>query len=173
MKKPRRATLVLWFVVVAVVAVLNPLVPPVWEWVTTTTIPIPLNAYILPAGLDPWGQHYPWGQNNALLYGTGSRHLIRGWETVKRGRGNRHGPLVAYYVENGHKAIEGVYENGNLVWVTKWKLDGRVMSLAQDVRNVGGSTGQVEIKATHPWWWGVQDQTEPTDPQWIAEHGKQ
>ncbi len=58
------------------------------------------------------------------------------------------------------------YEDGRCVRQTKWSIDGTVIH-----QSVWTST-DVETRSEPPWWWGVQDQTSPSDPQWIAEHGK-
>ena len=52
--------------------------------------------------------------------------------------------------------------------ITVWGQDGKIA--------MQGSARAGKILVANlepPWLWGVTDQTEPTDPQWIAEHGKQ
>ena len=74
-----------------------------------------------------------------------------------------------WYVENGFLASE--YEWGRnkvgrilILKATEWSFNGTIMLQIGEIRS---------RKESSPWWWDVQDQTEPTDPQWIAEHGKQ
>ena len=77
------------------------------------------------------------------------------------------GKYIGYYIENGFKAKDGMYQDGLPVAVTQWNFDGTInVQVTQE-------KGEVVFKKSPPWLWGVQDQTEPTDPQWIAEHGKQ
>ena len=86
-----------------------------------------------------------------------------------------------YYVENGFKAHESEYwpYSGVSLRSTMWRFDGSVASQSRcddDPGHVkepylsGLVSDQSNIEP--PWWWGVKDQTSPSDPQWIAEHGK-
>ena len=97
------------------------------------------------------------------MWGESTEYQVRGWETIWRWKKNRHGSLVAYYVENGFKAIEEVYENGE-VRITRWRNDGRLMD--QEMRNFEKSD---EDDTTGPWLWGKSDQTKPTAPWWDHE----
>ncbi len=72
------------------------------------------------------------------------------------------GTTEGYYVQNGMKAQEINKVGGGTIW----NFDGTVRRQIQ-------FRGSKANKTSAPWWWGVQDQTEPTDPKWIAEHGKQ
>ena len=75
------------------------------------------------------------------------------------------GKAVAHWISNGLKGCEWEFEEGIPIRSTTWGLDGSVQTQA--------SNQPGEIKTSPPWLWNVTDQTEPTDPQWIAEHGKQ
>ena len=103
-------------------------------------------------------------------YTTPGKFVVRG--TVKRWgkyKGNTHGCQVIWHW-NGLKARQGETLNGlGDGVVTYWSQDGRIV---KQERYVIGR-GLVETKKETPWWDGVTDQTEPNDPQWIAERGKQ
>ena len=83
-----------------------------------------------------------------------------------------HGTSIMFYEENGYKAMEGLWRNGTAIKSTSWNPDGTISN--QHRYNWQDVPGQQwdEMKTSPPWWWGVEDQTSPSDPQWIAEHGK-
>ena len=59
-----------------------------------------------------------------------------------------------------------------LARTTSWFPDGTVELQMDWKRDESGRSHPIHI-AEPPWLWNVTNQTEPTDPQWIAEHGKQ
>ena len=82
------------------------------------------------------------------------------------------GREVAYYVGNGFKARERLVV-GAEQRTTKWNYDGKVRE--QSVW-IGDDFGEQSVwidlpggwmgKHSPPWWWGVEDQIEPTAPWW-------
>ena len=118
-------------------------------------------------------------------FGSGDGHPSRGWVMVIRGRKRSQYQCFAYFVENGFKSLET--KPGNLLIETHWKFDGtisyqqRIVDKPLDqlpppvLRNHRGQAAQaagrttlkmIEIKNSPPWWWPVDDQTEPTAPWW-------
>ena len=106
-------------------------------------------------------------------------HPFRAWKTFRRWSDPliAHGSFVIYYVENGMLAFEGeMYGRVGHEFpsqTTMWNFDGTVQQQVK-VTGLDGLGGQIlNARVSAPWLWSVQDQTEPTDPQWITEHGKQ
>ncbi len=124
---------------------------PLWEWATTKEIRVQ----------DSFSD-----EEMNVLDGP-----VRGWVRVKRGSHERHGGLLAYYVATGRKAIDGEFRKHTGLRQTIWNGDGTVK---RQLRNIDDQDNWIwlETKESPPWWWGVKDQTSPSDPQWIADHGK-
>ncbi len=94
-------------------------------------------------------------------------HAVCGWATVKRWTDPpvQHGNLVCYIGENGFKAKEEEYKDGDATKGTEWNFDGTV---SRQIRSPWGRG-----RTSPPWWWGVKDQTEPTAPWWPWWNEKQ
>ena len=90
-----------------------------------------------------------------------------GWYRKLRWSEARYGYCVLYYTKNGFKARESDMRHGKIIWATDWLPNGEVSCQIQL-----SSGGMEEEKLSPPWWRDVEDQTSPSDPQWIAEHGK-
>ena len=69
-------------------------------------------------------------------------------------------------MKSGLVQSETWYEDGRRVRETSWGIFGTVL-----FQTVWTGT-DVETSLDPPWRWGATDQTSPSDPQWIAEHGK-
>ena len=95
-----------------------------------------------------------------------SRPGTRGFEVRNRWTGTLH-RAASWYEDNGFK-YSVTFLDGSEFCVTNWNHDGSVDS---QMRNRFGKI-QTRFNTAPPWWWGVQDQTSPSDPQWITEHGK-
>ena len=82
----------------------------------------------------------------------------RGWRTEYRWSGRVHGRLVMWDLESGFKSIDCEFRNGTEIQSTVWRIDG----------TVAYQTWETEkgTKFIPPWWWGVENQTEPTAPWW-------
>ena len=76
-----------------------------------------------------------------------------------------HGSFVTWHPSTGFKAVQAVCDYGSSVRQTIWYPDGRVLMQS---RGHKGDADYEEMKSP-PWWWGVQDQTEPTSPRWGKE----
>ena len=71
------------------------------------------------------------------------------------------------------KSVEAAIKNDIFWRVTKWDINGKVVSqrfihprnLDLDPSSWKFMT-MSETKTSPPWWWGVTDQTEPTPPWW-------
>ena len=141
MKKPRRATLVLWIVVVAIALVTTSLwlnEGPLWRWVILKRVDEEYS--------DPV---------------TG--HVLRGWQIRLRFRDLSYWrEAKMWYVKNGYLAQD--WHKGFESRVTSWNLDGTVRN--QVIHRPDDPT---TLKKTPPWLWGVTAQTEPTAPWWDHE----
>ncbi len=137
----------------AVVAVAVLLWEPVWWWATTKKV-----------------AYYPGPGGGASTSTVVSRDRplhktaqVRGFKTVKRwSPSEQHGVARVWYVESGFVAREDWYEDGGCVRTTKWAIDGTVLH----------QSSRTGFHSEPPWLWDATDQTSPSDPQWIAEHGK-
>lgn len=87
---------------------------------------------------------------------------IRGWYTVRRFGGEKHGLQVMFYEKTGFIAFEGFYDDGRPVRETHWNYHGK---LIQQVRKDPGKP-DAEWKSGPPWWWDKEDQVDPTAPWW-------
>ena len=87
-----------------------------------------------------------------------------------------HVHVRSYFLSTGYQSSDEKWRNGKVSGATIWSPDGKV-KMQQRWENsewLGRyDRGSSVLYGGPPWWWGVQDQTKPTDPQWIAEHGKQ
>ncbi len=105
---------------------------------------------------------------DSIYEGTRDGHAVVGHDTIYRFTGELHGDSAAYwaayYQENGFKALEEHRDGEVMNKTTMWGFDGRVKT---QIRFPEGKP--VETKDAPPWWWGVQDQTEPTAPWWGKE----
>ncbi len=160
----RRGKVVALVLAVALVAVAVPLAVPVWWWVSTTRVEM--------------SSHIP---GRPLLFRS---QRISGWRTVKRwSRPDvqgppssqadlyySHGKSVAFYSESGFKAWEADCVQGRPIHFTVWSLEGKV--LYQDLYEYNSGSRVCQQVSSPPWRWSVGDQMAPSDPQWIAEHGK-
>ena len=88
---------------------------------------------------------------------------VRDWDKVGRWTEHRtlHGTQRAWFVETGTLAWDCEYRNDSIIRGTEWRKDGTVWRQAH--RDVPG------LKIAPPWWWGIEDQTEPTAPWWEEE----
>ena len=177
MKKPRRATLVLWIVVVTVVGVLttfyvtdNPLRNRIFTktLVGNTRIPPSLGERAAFGWRSEESERI--GEQMALhpvrvKDGT-SMPVVKRWPLLPLP--NWKNKSTCYYLENGMVAAENWNDDGSISCFNKtlWGFDGNVF-LQTRITEDG-----FEYRHSPPWWWGVHDQTEPKDPVWIAEHGK-
>ena len=144
--RPRRAKVALLLVALALVAVAIPLAEPVWEWVMTERVGGPAEGHDFIAGATPltgWHRVGRWGTREVL-----------------------HGTSVSFYASNGYKFMESVHRDARCVRCTCWSDSGAV------VWQSGEELGSRMTLDRPPWLWGATDQTSPSDPQWIAEHGK-
>ena len=73
----------------------------------------------------------------------------------------RGGRGISYYKKNGYKAMEFHRHGG-----TAWQLNGNVLMQVQYRSDAGHRLGTPQQRGGPPWWWGVEDQTEPTAPWW-------
>ena len=167
MKKPRRATLVLWIVVVAVVGVMTAF------YVTSSSLRNRIFTKRVPENPLPSFVEGMTLGDAQRVHRQISQHPMRRWVEVKRWSvlplPNWKDKSTSYYLENGLLAEDILIHAGSQrpVSITRWGFDGVLLMQTR------GTSGRVEHKYSAPWWWNVTDQTEPTDPQWIAEHGKQ
>ena len=74
-----------------------------------------------------------------------------------------HGSSVGYWEENGFKSGQAHYRHGHKVRFTFWNFDGTVSWQLYDVVKNGKRVTE-RSKSSPPWWWDVEDQTEPTAP---------
>ena len=148
----RRAKLVLLVLALAIVGLGVWAWEPVWQWATTT---------------EKWRTR-------------GSR---RYWIRVSRWDGHiAERSLVEWHLSTGFKQREG-HEAG---WLTIWRRNGAVDYQVQFLPDDGSRQMQEDVDWEDPydglgvaqfnwgpvWHFDVTDQASPSDPQWIAEHGK-
>ena len=78
---------------------------------------------------------------------------------------DKHGAAISYYADSGFKQMEVQHRNGWMVTETVWHPDGKVSSQTRrEIRNM--KVLSEDKKTSPPWWWPVDDQTEPTAPWW-------
>ena len=139
-------------VAAAMVAVAIPLAEPLWLWITTVKVPL--------------DEFFP--RMRAVVDG----HDVRGWYRVKRDRfQRRHGPGVWFYAENGRKAGESVWDDGQRLRVTYWRFDGSVME-QHSTRYRNRSWVSSESRSEPPWLWDVGEQRQPSAP-WLKRKNKE
>ncbi len=152
----RRGKVVALLVALALVAVAVPLAEPVWRWVTTKRT---ASSQILPGG------HL--GHGESSLPGG---HLTRGYADVNRwGRESRL-EETSWYVENGRKAFEQEWSDGEVLRRTDWDIEGKAFQQYRLFDDSGNEAYQ--FRHSPPWWWGVTDQTEPSIPEWMKDDAK-
>ena len=125
---------------------------------------VPLSQIVMLKSV-PLGDSLPSGGRNRIYIDV---NAVRGWKCVKRWQVPQvvHGPGVGYWVRTGFKRMKFECRDGTIVRMTYWKKDGIVD--AQYEAGVNGS-GNFGSNLTPPWWWGVEDQTEPSAPWWGKE----
>ncbi len=113
----KKARLALGMVLVALLALLTLGGSPLWNLISLKKIPV-----------------------GSTSYG----HDVDGWVLVKRWTKPpvSHGQSTGYYLETGRKAWEQGYENGKLLWLQSWDLDGILRC----------QTRHGDTKRTPPWW---------------------
>ena len=107
-------------------------------------------------------------ESRVLLEWIGFSMSTTGAGTLQKFPGTPHGEFVSWWPD-GLLREKGNHDEGepNGKW-TIWYASGKVQVQHDYLR------GTIQDHRTSPPWWdGVTDQTEPTDPRWIAEHGKQ
>ncbi len=148
MTPPRRAKLVLLVLAFALVwlgvwAWLDE--GPLWRWVMTDRV------YVVdrPPGYSP----------------------RRGWETVSRWSGEKHGRRVMFDPRTGWKIQEDRFADGVQLEISLWNGASLVRQAWRDDfgTKVAGSGVRTKKKTSPPWLWGVTDQTEPAMPAWMKD----
>lgn len=146
--KPRRARLVLLVLALALVAVAIPLAEPMWWWATRV--------------------------KSDCISSVDAPPPKKGWCYKDRWTGKIHGRLVMWYEATGTRSVEAVYHQGVELRATSWNPDGTVLGQRRIIEGPWQGPGPpppgpwYNGRDTAPWWWGVEDETEPTAP-WIGE----
>lgn len=113
---------------------------------------------------------------------------IRGWYSRWRESDLESGPYVAYWVENGHKAIEGWAFAGECLSETVWNRDGTVrtqiqwvdesptptltMLLAYWKHGDTPSWAMPKSAERSPWLWPARNETRSSAPSWMLDDGR-
>ena len=167
-KGARRQKVILAAMVVALVAVVGSLAGPAWVWLTTKRVSLT----DLPGfSLQRWLERDRLPHRVPADFVSWNEQFVRGFFTVKRWQPSPiyHGTCRVWFVNTGYLFLEAEYEDGVCLRRTRYLPDGRVASQSL---NHSKTPLTEEARDSPPWWWGVRDQTSPSDPQWIAEHGK-
>ncbi len=89
---------------------------------------------------------------------THSGHPLKGWGWFTK-KGAPRSTEVMYFVENGY-VYRLSHRRDSVGRTTTWNFDGTVQYQSRS------SADGTEQNRSPPWWWGVEDQTEPTAPWW-------
>ena len=149
MKRPRLLLAVILLAVITLLAALWVNEGPLWRWVMLEKVMIQSPARYLPRN-SPWTKR------------------VAGFKSINRWTKTEHGRLVFFDLESGRQVQEQVWSKGSCIRITKWSPRG-TLYMQSRTRNEFGETIPAETTTSPPWWWGVENQTEPTAPWWGKE----
>ncbi len=143
---PRRATVVLCVITLAVIALGVWAWEPVYWWVMTERVPIDGST--------------SFKRGDVQVY---ENEPLRGFRRVRRWSGRPHGPHEMWFSRTRYQSSRRWFEDGELTRWTSWSMDGAVRSQSWY------EDGTRKERHSHPWLWRITDQTHPTMPEWMTD----